>query len=58
MSKPRFETKVECENAIRSNSQYAGCSPLFISDLYAASYGLQQGGWYLYSRNNLDWCVR
>lgn len=55
--KPVFETKEACETAIKTNPQYRGCSPMFISNHYAAAHGVQKGGWYLYSANKLAWTV-
>ena len=57
-AKPVFETRYQAVQAINSNPQYRGCSPVFISDHYAASHGVTKGGWYLYSRQSLPWTVK
>lgn len=56
--KPRFDTKAACEAAIKSNPRFNGCSPMYVPDRYASAHGLERGGWYLYSRNNLPHCVK
>lgn len=55
--KPRFSTKEQAETAIKSNVRLVGCTPIYIADAYAKSHGVERGGWYLYSRNRLPWCV-
>ena len=56
-NKPRFATKEECEKAIAEEIRFRGCSPMWIGEHYAAAYGVERSGWYLYSRNNLPWTI-
>lgn len=58
MNKPRFTTKELAQQAVASNARFVGCTPIFIHDNYAKAHGVECGGWYLYSRNRLPWCVR
>jgi len=58
MTKPRFSTKEECQAAISTNAKYLGCSPIFVSDHYAAAHGVVTGGWYFYSHSKNESAVR
>lgn len=58
MYKPRFSTQALADKAIRDNVRFVGCTSIFISELYAKAHGVELAGWYLWSRNDLPWCVR
>jgi hypothetical protein len=41
----RFSSKDECQAAIDAAGRVL-CGPMFVSDHYAAAYGVARGGWY------------